>query len=411
MSVQRDILHHLQCDYTESIRDPLWKHIYISKGMKDLLQTPELQQLQRVKQLGPTHLVYPGAVHTRFNHSLGVYHVAKQIITAMVKHNTSEVFTLQGVTNFLLAALLHDLGHFPYAHSLKEVVPLSHESLGREIILNTSLAHKISLIPEGDPEMVGLIIDNSIAIQNPEIEIYRKVLSGPMDPDKLDYLNRDAFFCGVPYGIQDTDIIIESLISRRNDPTELSPQGRELLDGILLSKYLMYKHVYWHPTVRGATAMIKEGVLQGFSHGTLQAKDMYGLDDYSFELLTTSPLLKEMLHYLQSGKVYQEVFHTSYTDAPFLTTPQGQNDLKNSLKEASTLKLSDTDILIDVPESISFEVPEVSQGTLHITPFSNSLGEDLTGALRRIRIFINPNKGESLPQRHVQKVVQELLSR
>ncbi len=405
MSVQRDILHHLQCDYTESIRDPLWKHIYISQGMKDLLQTPELQQLQRVKQLGPTHLVYPGAVHTRFNHSLGVYHVAKQIITAMVKHSTSGLFTLRGVTNFLLASLLHDLGHFPYAHSLKEVVPLSHESLGRKIILNTSLADKIALIPEGDPEMVGLIIDNSIAIQNPEIEMYRKVLSGPMDPDKLDYLNRDAFFCGVPYGIQDTDIIIESLTPNNSDPTELSVKGRELLDGILLSKYLMYKHVYWHPTVRGATAMIKEGVLHGLTEGTLHAQNMYGLDDYSFELLTTSPLLKEMLQHLQSGKVYKEVFHAAYKDIPLLANSQGERALKKAIQETSKQRLTDSDILIDIPESISFEVPKE---TPHITPFSNSLGEDLTGALRRIRIFIHPDKCDTLPLEYIQKVVQEL---
>ncbi len=408
MSVQRDILHHLQCDYTESIRDPLWKHIYISQGMKALLQTPQLQQLQRVKQLGPTHLVYPGAVHTRFNHSLGVYHLAKEIITAMVKHNSSGLFTLRGVTNFLLAALLHDLGHFPYAHSLKEVVPLSHESLGRKIILNTVLAEKISLIPEGDPEMVGLIIDNSIPIQNPEIEMYRKVLSGPMDPDKLDYLNRDAFFCGVPYGIQDTDIIIESLTPNSSDPMELSAQRRELLDGILLSKYLMYKHVYWHPTVRGATAMIKEGVLHGFNEGTLHAEDMYGLDDYSFELLTTSPLLEEMLLCLQSGQVYNEVFHTAYKDTPFLTTPQGKRDFKKSLQSRSSKRLLDTDILIDIPEAISFEVPETLKGATHITPFSSSLGEDLTGALRRIRIFIHPEKSDGLPLKYVQEVVQEL---
>ncbi len=408
MSVQRDILHHLQCDYTESLRDPLWKHIYLSRGMVKLLQTPELQQLQRVKQLGPTQLVYPGAVHTRFNHSLGVFHLAKQIITAMVKNSQDIPLSLNGVTNFLLASMLHDLGHFPYAHSLKDVASVSHESLGRHIILNSPLAESIKRIPGGDPEMVGLIIDNSIPVQNREIEIFRNILSGPIDPDKLDYLNRDAFFCGVPYGIQDTDIIIENLIPNSNDPTELSTQGRELLDGMLLSKYLMYKHVYWHTTVRGATAMIKEGVLQGFQDGTLREEDLYGLDDYSFELLTTSPLLKNMLQQLQSGSVYQEVYNISYGQTKYLEDNTTKESLKRAIQEASAAPLTPSDILIDIPEPISFEVPKNQSNHHIITPFSSSLGEDLTRTLRRTRIFISPHTNHAISEKTIQSILKEL---
>ena len=109
MSEAEKILEHLENDYTEPIRDPVWKH--------------------RIRQLGPAALVYPGATHSRRNHSLGVFHIARRMITTLVRKNTDVDITLDGVKAFLCAALLHDIGHYPFAHSLKDLGLIAHETL------------------------------------------------------------------------------------------------------------------------------------------------------------------------------------------------------------------------------------------------------------------------------------------
>ncbi len=122
------IIQHLDQDYTEPIRDPLWKHIYLSPQMMAVVASEPFQKLYRIKQLGITHLVYPGATHTRFVHSLGVFHLAKRMLRGLLSSEHAPTLSLEGVKAFLCAALLHDIGHFPFTHSLKELPLREHES-------------------------------------------------------------------------------------------------------------------------------------------------------------------------------------------------------------------------------------------------------------------------------------------
>ncbi len=160
MSQRSNILRHLDEAYTEPIRDPIWKHIYLSKPLIQIVRTSIVQKLAGIKQLGPTHLIYPGATHTRFNHSLGVYHLAKRMITELLKKQAHTSLSLTGVKAFLCAALLHDLGHYPFAHSLKDLSIKGHETLTAEIILKNdelqSIMRNSLRIP---PKMVASIID------------------------------------------------------------------------------------------------------------------------------------------------------------------------------------------------------------------------------------------------------------
>jgi HD superfamily phosphohydrolase len=121
MGEKERILDHLENDYTEPIRDPVWKHIYVSRPLLRILALEQFQKLDRIRQLGPAYLVYPGATHTRRSHSLGVFHIARRMITTLVRKNRVVDITLEGVKSFLCAALLHDIGHYPFAHSLKDL--------------------------------------------------------------------------------------------------------------------------------------------------------------------------------------------------------------------------------------------------------------------------------------------------
>ena len=133
----KEIYYHLlDISNTKHIRDPLWNTIYLHTSLIPLLEHRAMQRLTNIKQLGPAYLVYPGTTHTRFVHSLGVYHIARLILLHLLLEPHFPHITLTQAKSFLAAALLHDIGHFPYTHSLKELPLPEHETLSASIIAN-----------------------------------------------------------------------------------------------------------------------------------------------------------------------------------------------------------------------------------------------------------------------------------
>ncbi|MFW5694004.1 MAG: HD domain-containing protein [Alkalispirochaeta sp.] len=394
-----EILRHLETEYTAPIRDPLWSHIYLSPAMMRLTDTTEFQQLSRIKQLGPTFLVYPGATHTRLNHSLGVFHIARRIITRLVHHPEAPPLTLAGVKAFLAAGLLHDVGHFPYTHSFKSLPLAEHEQLTGRYIQQGELAHRIREDLKIDPTMVAAIVDESLPLQgNDEIRLYRSLLSGSLDPDKLDYLNRDAYFCGVPYGLQDIDFALSRLVPVGYEGLGLEESGVSAVENILFSKYLMYRAVYWHRTVRVATAMIKKSVSQGLQDHVIQPEDLYGLDDElffarfaghpypPFELISqvgSRRLLKP------AADIAYDVGNPGHRKLTHIGTRQ---TLEAAL--AREFKIPEYQVIIDLPDPVSFEAhfPIFVDGEAHEfaekSVFSTDVVARFTETIRRIRLMI-----------------------
>jgi uncharacterized protein len=245
------IKDYLDTSRAKAIRDPLWKHIYFNSDLYELIGSEAFHSLSRIKQLGPAYMVYPGATHTRFSHSLGVYHIASRMLHLLLHEDQAIRISLQGAKAFLCASLLHDLGHFPYAHSLKELPLIEHEILTARMIREAPLRDIIRDRIGTDPEMVASIVSaDEVALESEEIELFRNILSGVLDPDKLDYLNRDAYYCGVPYGLQDIDYALSRILLYRNSGIAIDQSGITVVENILFSKYLMYKAVYWHRAVR-----------------------------------------------------------------------------------------------------------------------------------------------------------------
>ena len=215
-------------DFDHIIKDPLWNDIKLDDGFKNLFLEPAVQKLDRIRQNGPACHVYPGAVHTRLSHSLGVYHTGRLIMQSLLNYDTS-MLSPEGIRSFLAACLLHDIGHFPYAHSLKELSIREHEELACQLIDEDHSLKEAVRSAGADPEAVKAIIDKNKPCSE-EIDLYRNILSGALDPDKLDYLNRDAFFAGVPYGLQDNSYIISSILKIPDVPQCLLAQGSEKRD-------------------------------------------------------------------------------------------------------------------------------------------------------------------------------------
>ena len=409
------ISQHLNQDFTIPLRDPVWHHIYLSAGLLRVVQSPEFHQLSRIKQLGPSHLVYPGATHTRYNHSIGVFYLARRILVRLLESPTCPKFSLAGGKAFLCAALVHDLGHFPYTHSLKELPLKEHEVLTGEIVRSPGLSAIIRDEVGTDPDMVAAIVDTSLATDNWEVAFFRKILSGPLDPDKLDYLTRDAYFCGVPYGTQDIDFILSRIRPAAGGGIALEESGISSLEHLLFSKYLMYRSVYWHRLVRVATGMIKKALHLGLSRGKIDPESLYHLDDEGFSAGFSAqgdfpPF--QLIQAVRHGRLYSLAGETPFRNDSrlhqHLTGLEKRKIIEDRLRERISQllgkEIEEHEIILDIPESVSFEVnmPILTKDGVEVaypgsrTVFTPRVVEEFTQTLRILRLSLPKHLQELL---------------
>jgi len=161
MAEREEILKYLETEFCDAVRDPIWKHIYLTPAFAELISLAPFQDLHDIRQLGPAYLVYPGATHTRFAHSLGTFHLAQRIIRNLVSRAERLPFSLYGVKAYLAAALLHDVGHYPFAHALKNLGLLEHERLTARLVQEDPLATVLRESLCINPSDVAGIVDIS----------------------------------------------------------------------------------------------------------------------------------------------------------------------------------------------------------------------------------------------------------
>jgi len=404
--------------FTCPVRDVLWGHIYFTPELAALTYSAPFTRLHRIFQLGPVYHVYPGATHTRASHSMGVYHLGRRLLQNLAERGIADWISRDGALSFLCACLLHDLGHFPYTHSLKELPLRSHESLTGEIILNEPLKSLVGSCG-AVPELTAAIIDEDLAAnigrENTELSFYRKLLSGCFDPDKLDYLNRDARYCGVPYGMQDVDFILARLVPSPERGIVIDSRLIPNVEAILFSKYLMYRTVYWHRQVRAATSMIKKALLDSLESGQIAGEELYDLDDQGlFALLkektgcSPAGILAESVRkgslYPVAGEIpYSEADHACLRD--IAKRSHYEEQLAGELRRKG-VPLGSGDLIIDVPEPVSFEtglfVSDENCGfTESSSAFKAEILDSFVKTLYTIRIFMNPvfcEKVETIPK-------------
>ncbi|NBB91505.1 MAG: HD domain-containing protein [Spirochaetes bacterium] len=409
MDTHDAISRHLDLDYTHPVRDPIWKNIHLSDPMLKLIDTAPYRQLSRIKQLGPAYLVYPGATHTRLGHSLGVFHLAKRIIKTLVSISPDSILSVDGVKAFLTAALLHDLGHFPYTHSFKELPLTEHESLTGELVLQAPIREILRDDMRVDPHLVSAVVDESADYTgDPQLAFFRNVLSGALDPDKLDYLNRDAYFCGVPYGEQDIDFALSRIFPVWDEGIGLDATGISAVENILFSKYLMYRAVYWHRTVRVATAMIKKAVYLALREEVIAPSELYGLDDELFFLTFDRAQFDafDLIERVYDRQLYRPVFETPFDGSNPRHRDLESLDTRAALEERIAERLAarsrgrfgPESVIVDVPERISFEVSIPVRDGEQVIPYPQSdtvftpqVVADFTATLRKIRLIVHPD--------------------
>ncbi len=358
----QDILNR---GFTHYVKDPLWQSIPMTKELKALTEVRDVQKLARIKQNGPSYHIYPGAVHTRLDHSIGVYHLSRQIMLSLTRKADTLPFTEKGIMSFLTACLLHDIGHFPYAHSLKELAIRDHEEIAADMIMNRAQLNEAVKATGADAAMTAAIIDKDQLTGDEETLLYRNILSGTLDPDKLDYLSRDGYFSGLPYGKQDTDFIISSL-SLSSGRLCLERAAVSSVEQILFSKYMMYRSLYWHKGVRAATCMIKKALTKALLEGSIKYDDLYYLDDNEFNALCLShaeetPSLV-LVDRVEHNDLLERKAEKEYTKGGKIETAAAVLEKKEETEESIYRRLSGSypslrewEVIIDIPEPISFE--------------------------------------------------------
>ena len=242
------------------IRDPVWNTIRMDAVAVAIMDTAAFQRLRYIRQLGLAHLVYPGATHTRFDHALGVYHLAVRALGILKSGPPVPDHVWQGARLIPYAALLHDIGHYAFSHALEELEPEriagDHQEISARFFESAPL--KAALEPLG----AGAADEIFRVIMGEGGNALRGLVSGSLDLDKMEYLRRDARFCGVPYGEVDVERLLQSLAVLRDPVTgewEVGLRGKAMstLESLLFSKYQMFRTVYWHHGVRAATGLYK----------------------------------------------------------------------------------------------------------------------------------------------------------
>jgi HD superfamily phosphohydrolase len=249
----------------EVVRDPLWNNIRVEPEALALVDTPAFQRLRYVRQLGHAFLVYPGATHTRFEHALGTYHLARRVLTQLEEVEGRRADPEEGFA-VRVAALLHDIGHYPFSHALEEAGLPHHEDLASRHLTTGPLAAALERLGVPAARLLPLI-------QGTSPSPLAGIVAGSLDVDKLDYLSRDATMCGVPYGVIDVDRLLTSL-ALADGRLALHAKGLAALESLLFAKYQMYRNVYWHHAVRSATAMFKRLVRRTIAAGRMTAETL-----------------------------------------------------------------------------------------------------------------------------------------
>ena len=232
------------------INDPVFGFLSLPNELVyDVLQHPYVQRLNRIRQLGLSYLVYPGAMHSRFGHSLGAMHLMQEAISSLRSKGVE--ITEQEATSAMIAILLHDVGHGPFSHVLEHTLVdgVSHEDISLLMMERINNDLMMRYAPNGDASLNDGPLDMAIAIFKNEYpkHFLHQLISSQLDVDRMDYLCRDSFFTGVQEGRVASERLLK-MLDVRNDKLVVQIKGIYSVEKFLVARRLMYWQVYLHKT-------------------------------------------------------------------------------------------------------------------------------------------------------------------
>ena len=387
----------------EVIRDPLWNNIRVDREALAVLDTEPFQRLRYIRQLGHAYLVYPGATHTRFEHALGTYHLARRTLALLQERDGQEGLDPGEITAIRLAALLHDIGHYPFSHALEEAGLPSHEILAPTHFEHPELHDALAAVAVPHlSERLGNLINGTS--DSP----LQGLISGSLDLDKIEYLTRDARMCGVPYGTVDVDRLMHSLaivtLPDGSRTVGVHEKGLSALESLLFAKYQMYRNVYWHHAVRSATVMFKRLVREAIASGHLEPETIpWSTDEELMEKLRRLPGSR-LTQRLRQRRLYKRALDLPVRELPAVhydwvaTDPDLAARVENRL--AVELGVEPGAILLDYPtkpEMLAADLPIltrdgkmqrlIGEGGISLLGIQQ-VSDELHTIAQRLRVFV-----------------------
>ena len=335
------------------ITDPIHDFIRLNKTEHQIIDTPVFQRLRRIKQLSGAHLTYPGAQHTRFEHSLGVLHIASMAASSL---NSKGLMSTDDIENIRLAALLHDIGHGPFSHLFEEVLQRkkqSHEDVGKQIILKSEIGDIISKSGY-DKKLI-----HNLAVGQSRMQYLNEIVSGALSADMMDYLLRDGYFTGAEHAKIDHHRLTHSLDVYKNK-LALDSSALVNFETMMISRFQMFKAVYFHKTVRAGEVMLLEAMsLAGNELGLSSLKmDEYVklTDEVILEKLMSLPetssdlkAAKKIATDYQDRKLFKCVFERSLSGKSL--SKKRLDEIKQKIAKKS--KINPNQIFIDTSTTSS----------------------------------------------------------
>ena len=337
------------------IIDPIHDFIRVYDHELEIIDNPIFQRLRRIKQLSGAHLTYPAAQHTRFEHSLGVMHIASQAGHALKEKG---ILKSDDIKILRLAGLLHDIGHGPFSHLFEEIIQqkkISHEDFGKAIILKSEIGDTLS--KNGfDKKFI-----TKVAFGESKYQYLNEIISGALSADMMDYLLRDGYFTGAEHAKIDHKRLTQSLDVHKKK-LALERSALYSFESMMHSRYQMFKAVYFHKTVRAAEVMLIEALrLSDDEYGftSFNINEFVKLtDEYVLSLLLSSKSSKlrkarQLAEDYQNRKLLKCVYERIFTSKTLLEQIK-TDEIRYSLSKKS--KVDENKIYVDssVTPSIPF---------------------------------------------------------
>ncbi len=405
------------------VRIPPGVDVPLTNRVRRLVDSAPFRRLANISQLGLVRLIYPAANHTRLEHSLGVFLAAIEYLDRLAADERfAAAVTPEDAKLLLVAALLHDIGHWPFGHPIEDLglatLP-EHEELALRDITSGEIATTLRDDWGLDPTAVSNLIAGKA--ETPAQRILSSILSGPIDVDKIDYLMRDSLHAGVPYGQNfDRRRLVGSLcLNEAGDALAITDKGKTAAEMMVFARYVMFSEVYWHHAVRSATAMLQRAFYL--------LRDQLDID--RMVTMTEQPWIDVMLAaggnspagVLLDGlfgakrSLYKRLAQYSYFEEPEMYRRMAQRpyaelvgfseQIAGGLSHALGEEVAPHEVLVDAPPAklevdfnidVYFAKQDVFRPLGDISPVVRTLArEQFDDYVKRVRIFVHPRLAEA----------------
>lgn len=336
------VLINMKGEY-KIIQDPVNGPIKVGNRLLSIIDAPEVQRLREIKQLGMVYLVFPGAQHSRFEHSLGAMHIAGMMAERFLGERKEEV---------MAAALLHDIGHPPFSHSFETLImkrtSMDHQEAGFRIITGKKPFDQ-STVPGLLEESGFNPADVASLAAGKDKGLAGKIISGTIDCDELDYLRRDAYFCGTTLGIVDHMRVIETIFA--DSDIFIDEKGIPAIEELLVARLMMYRTVYWHKTARIAQRMVETAL----SYVNIDQTIFSTTDQIMLADASKNREAKKMIEKVKRRDLFKPVFKGVYS-----------SERVERISEALAEEISSNRVFIDVIPPLDFSGSDRVKDSLRV---------------------------------------------